>query len=377
MSSLPFTSHPNLILTHPTPLENHLTHRLSSVSWAGALSKDQYIENEHQLSSHLLRKSNGITHWILTEKDRPENGRPILASCETIPKRCFVKRDGVVKEVIVYGVAGVFCDPQMRGRGYARTMMKELALVLREVDVDAEVESVGSVLWSDIGPKFYANLGWVSFPSTHIELPAFQYSLASKPVVRFILSENVEQFCADDEAQLRSSMATRETEETILALLPDHHTMLWHHKKEEYICQRLFGKQPRVKGAVVGDEGDRVWVIWTRSFYGAVDDPEAENKLYILRLVIENPSKEEFEAQVEKVKAVLQAAQDAAVEWKLGHVELWNPDDQVKELIVRTGIEHRIVERGKEGIPSLLWFGEGGENQNGIEWIANEKYAWC
>lgn len=379
MTSLPSGSCSNLILTHPTAREIHLIHALSSIPWAGALTEDQYIENEQQLASYLLGNSNGITHWILTEKYHPEKGRPILASCETIPKRCFVKkRDGVLREGITYGVAGVFCDPEMRGRGYARMMMKELALVLRKGHVDGEVENVGSVLWSDIGPKFYADLGWVPFPSTHIKLPAPRHSPASKYVDgRAILGEDIESFCVDDEALLRSSMASLETEKTILALVPDHHTMLWHHKKEDYICQRLFGKQPRVKGAVVGGRRDRVWAIWTRSFYGSVDDPDAGNKLYILRLVVENPSEDEFEEQAEKVKAVLQAAQDEAVYWKLGHVELWNPNEWMNKLIVRAGIKHRTVEQGREGIPSLLWFGEGGGNQKEIEWVANEKYAWC
>jgi hypothetical protein len=89
--------------------------------------------------------------------------------------------------------------------------------------------------------------------------------------------------------------------------------------------------------------------------------------------VIENPDSED----VEPLKAVLQAAKNEAVEWKVDHIEMWNPDTGVKDLIKRTGIEHRFLERENEGIPSLLWFVDGSGNQEGVQWVASEKFAWC
>ena len=368
--SLPSASSPDLILAHPSSSEIHETHILSSVPWAGALTKEQYIENEHQLSTHLLTKPNGITHWILT----PKNERLILASCEAIPKRCLVKEGGdEVRDGVLVGVAGVFCEPALRGQGYAARMMRELAH-----NLGREGRCLGSVLWSDIGPKFYADLGWAPFPSTHVELPTSHFSPSSTSVsTRPILVGDIATLCVQDEALLRASLAVSSSSKTLLAIVPDHHTMLWHHKKEDYICHQLFGKQPGVKGVVVGEVGDRVWAIWTRGFHGAIDDPEAGNKLYILRLVVENPALGYSELQVEQLKAVLQAARREAAEWRLGHVELWNPDERVWDLIERMGISHRIVQRKNEGIPSLVWFGDGSSNQEEIEWFASEKYAWC
>ena len=148
------------------------------------------------------------------------------------------------------------------------------------------------------------------------------------------------------------------TSKTLLAIVLDHHTMRWHHQKEEYICEKLFGKQPNVKGAMIGEVDDQVWAIRTRGFYSAVDDPETENKLYILRLVAEELNLQDSELQVEWLKAVLQAAQHEAAEWKLGHVELWNPEARVKDLIERTGIEFRVVEGKKRenSQPVVLWW---------------------
>lgn len=374
---LPSASCPSLVLTHPTPHEIHYTHQQSSISWAGPLTRDQYIESEHQLASHLLAQPNGITHWVLIQPGPPgtptQNERSVLASCETIPKRCLIKeRDGAVRDGEVIGVAGVFCEPALRGRGYAGRMLRELALVLTR-----ERDFVGSFLWSDIGPKFYADLGWKPFPSTHVELSASRSSPSSPSVfARPILADDIAALCAEDEDLLRTSMAGTLSSKTLLAIVPDRQTMSWHHKKEEYICEKLFGKQPDVEGVAVGETGDRVWAIWTRGFYGAVDDPKVGNKLYILRLVIENLNSRDSALHVEHLKAVLQAARREAAEWKLGHVEVWNLDPTLKNLIERTGIEHRIVEREIEGIPSLFWFGKG-TAEDRIEWVASQKYAWC
>lgn len=378
----PEASSPTLILAHPTPLEITQTNALSSISWAGALTKTQHVEIERQLASHLA-DGDGITHWILTQSQAAPDRRPILASCETIPKRCLVKEaDGVVvREGLVYGVAGVFCDPAFRRRGYASRMLRELAGVLRRRGAGGGVRGlngVGSVLFSDIGRKFYADLGWAPFPSKHIELPASQFSHCSPEVAtKAILAEDVEKLCADDEALLRDSIAAVSASERLFAVVPDHHTMVWHHKKEDFVCQRLFGKQPDVKGALVGKNGNRTWAIWTRTFYGAINDPDAENRLYILRLVIESPDSKEPGEQVGQLKAVLEAAQNQAAEWKLDHVEVWNPDENVRRLLELTGIEHRLVERETEAIPSLLWFGDASGIGNRVEWAASEKFAWC
>jgi hypothetical protein len=277
-----------------------------------------------------------------------------------------------VRDGEVIGIAGVFCELALRGSGYAGRMLRELARVLAR-----ERNCVGSFLWSDIGPKFYADLGWKPFPSTHVELPASRSSLGSPSVIaRPILADDIAALCAEDEDLLRTSMADTLSSKTLLAIVPDHQSMSWHHKKEEYICEKLFGKQPDVKGVVVGEAGDRIWAIWTRGFYGAVDDPKVGNKLYILRLAIENLNSGDSELQVEHLKAVFQAAQREAAEWNLGHVEVWNLDPTAKNLIERTGIEHRIVEREIEGIPSLFWFDKE-TAEDGIEWVASEKYAWC
>ena len=58
-------------------------------------------------------------------------------------------------------------------------------------------------------------------------------------------------------------------------------------------------------------------------------------------------------------------------------VDLWNPTNQVKELVTKTGIEYKTVDRESESIASLMWYGSGSNEVDDIEWVGNEKYGWC
>ena len=162
-------------------------------------------------------------------------------------------------------------------------------------------------------------------------------------------------------------------------LVPDLEHMLWHHGKEEFACEKLFGKLPRVKGAIAGLPGNRVWVIWTHRYYGDPELTSSDNTLYILRVVVEeeNAGAVQRKNQVKQMQAVLQAAQAEAAEWRLHSVKMWDPTQLVRELVEQTGVQHRKVEREQDGIASLLWYGKGSGKDDMIEWVGNEKYGWC
>lgn len=215
---------------------------------------------------------------------------------------------------------------------------------------------------------------------------------ASDLIPQQLLSRDLNQLCKEDEAIMRKELASKSDGKVRMMIVPDHDHMLWHHRKEEFVCQKLFGKQPKVKGVIIGQPGNRLWAIWTHRFYGEPGSASSGNTLYILRLVIENqaagssrPSEGrnilynsgQSELQAEQLKAVLESAQIEAAEWGLLDVKLWHPTLLIEELIERAGIQYCKVEREEEGIGSLLWYGEGSERKETVEWIGNEKYAWC
>lgn len=161
-------------------------------------------------------------------------------------------------------------------------------------------------------------------------------------------------------------------------IVPDIDHMMWHISKEEFACQKLFGKVPQAKGAIAGHGGSRVWAIWVHRYYGHPDSTSEENTLYILRFVVENqtPTATQFKIQIQSMKEILHASQAEAAKWNLQSVKLWHPTQLILELVNHSGLNYRLVEREEDSIASLKWFQEGGGEPDDLEWVASEKYAW-
>ena len=378
--ALPDAQSPDLYLTHPTSREFDSIYSLGFQEWGDALTLPQYLEESAFLTTVPLARDGGMTVWFLTNRALPQDNRPILCSCETFRKRTFVTTsDGHFSEAITHSVASVFCNPKYRGRGYAARLMQELAVILPNWQTESK-ECVGSVLYSDIGKAYYAKFGWHPFPlNYHIEFDAMQTSMLPQIRIRSIAEKDLYHLCQDDEAMIRRAMTKTSSKKSLMMLVPDLDHMLWHHRKEEFACDKLFGKHPVVKGVMTGELNDRMWVIWTHRYYGQPRAISLNNTLYILRVVIENQSsdQEQREHQVEQMRAILRAAQHEAAEWKLDYVKLWDPAHLIQDIVERTGIQHRRVERDEESIASLLWFGDGSGKDDTIEWLGNEKYGWC
>ena len=159
LADLPDARSPDLHLSHPTAGECQTVWRLSSLAWTDALSLPQYLEESAYLTTVPLAKDGAMTNWILTDKNLPPDQRPILCSCETFRKRAFIRAsNGNLSEKIIHDVASVFCDPVLRRRGYNSRLMKKLTIILRTFQSD-KTEPIGSVLYSNIGKKYYAGLG--------------------------------------------------------------------------------------------------------------------------------------------------------------------------------------------------------------------------
>jgi hypothetical protein len=250
-------------------------------------------------------------------------------------------------------------------------------------------ETYFSILYSDIGKKYYAGLGWLPFPSSHISLPPAALPATNginginghkAEGAKLLYSEDLEELCARDETYLRTEVQKRakSTHKPAVAIIPDHLTMTWHHLRENFMCSKLFPQRhpPTIHGAIsAGSPGSRIWIIFTRVFYGPVSDPKSGNALYILRLVVED--KQDTEENAQKLKSVLEIAQAEAKEWPVGGVSIWNVGDDVKRLLERTGLEYKEVQREGESIASLMWYGSGKGDKENIEWVGNEKYGWC
>ncbi|WYZ45968.1 hypothetical protein EsH8_IX_000193 [Colletotrichum jinshuiense] len=376
------THETELVLTQPTPTERVGTYTSTYDSWGTALELEEYLRREEYMTTVPVSRNGGITQWILTDPSQPPDNRPILSSCESIRKNLLVaKPDGTVVDAITHAIGSVFTVPAHRGNGYASIMMnmmgprlarwqgKEMAKGETWGDIkDGEVAC--SMLFSDIGKKFYAKHGWHPYESTHLSFPpqaasGEEESLKAVPLGYHELAE----LCAVDERLLRSRLA-KKGNKTRVALLPDLDAMLWHLMREDYMTKHIFGKTPTVRGGVIGKLGSRVWAVWTRGYYGGLKKPEG-NTMHILRLVVEDETSSDEYVQ-EAIEALLRLARAEAAEWKVNNVELWNPEPRIRGLIEKAGIPHEFVERETDSIASLMWYGEGE-----IEWVLNEKFGWC
>ena len=357
-----------------------MTWTLNSRNWGGALNLESYLEREEHLMSTPLSRNSGITHWILTASSAAPDSRPIFATCESLRKRALVRTaDGAVKEVITHGIGSVFADPKYRGRGYASRMLRDVGEKLKTWQTGEGRECLFSILYSDIGKKYYAGHGWAPFPSTHIEFPSSPSAPSPEEAtsVKGLTAAELPPLCALDENYIRNDLANVKDDRVHVALIPDYDTMVWHHMREDFMTNKLFGRSPTTKGAIAGDSGARVWAVWTRMYSGPLEKGDAECTLHILRIVIENDSASEAAANGEKLKSIIELAQREATEWRTGHVELWNPTPYVKGLIQSLAIEHSEVEREHESIASLQWYGPGSGGVENIEWVGNEKHGWC
>ena len=389
---LPHSNATTLQLSHPTPGEQIKIWTSSWASWGDSLDLPEYLKESQFLTTIPLARDGGMTMWILVDKNLPPDERPILCSCESLAKRARASdADGNVGEVIVHGVASVFCPQEYRGRGYAARHMRELAKYLRLWQSDRG-RIVGSVLYSDIGKEYYARLGWYPNPTNlHLEFPPTNSGSAS-PVARRVAECDLAALCERDEAMIRSALTCPAPgSRRRVAILPDLDHMLWNIRKEDFATRHLFGKAPQAKGAIAGPAGDQVWAIWTHRYYDRPDAASPDNVLYILRLVVErdgsanrDPSSAAgFEMggrlhaeQIGYLGAVLQAAQAEAAEWKLHHVKLWEPSPWVRAAVAELGIAHDVVERREDSIACSMWFDDP-DGAPQTTWVNNERYAWC
>ena len=385
ITALPPGDSPDLILVPATPAEHIKSIKLNSVMWKGPLDVEAYIARERHIHSQRLTRS-GLTCWILVQKDEPENERTILASCESYQKKALLAYDGQVEQISSHGVGSVYCRPEFRGKGYAKRMLAEVSVRLETWNVEREKRQrvLFTVLYSDIGKKFYAQFGWKAFPSAHMTLPPVSGEKGfadGQPVgakTRSLEAEDVERFMCNEAVFVklggRMCVESQASPGAKVAILPDYDHFVWHWAREEFYAQTLFPGRalPVVKGA--GNDQARVYCTWNRSF----GETPKGNVLYILRWVYDDPtSDEEEEALVQAMIGILRQAQLQAHEWNMAKVEFWNPEPLEERAVKMLQPGAEVVHRENDSICSLRWTGAEHGLGEDVDWILNEKYTWC
>jgi hypothetical protein len=380
---------PTLALLHPTQEEKIATWRLNGSVWKGAMNLSTYLRREKYLENQGFTRDGGISFWILVDTTAQPNARPILASCESFRKQALIAReDGKVEDIISHGIGSVFCNPAYRNRGYAQRMITELGKKLDTHQQEEGRKAYFTVLYSDIGKRFYSRMHWEAFPSSHIALPPSTTQKAHSATIqsRPLLAGDLAKLCSLDDQWLRDSISKPANIPSIrVALIPDIKTMQWHHAREEFAGREMLGKDPDIKGAYSTTvNGDQVWCIWTRTFGSTADG----NTLNILRFIIEGEQlvrqnendpivlEPSDQAKARAGAAVLRAAQEEAARWEMGNVQIWNPTPLTVLAAKEVEPGAQVIHRDEESIASLRWHGVKADRSK-VQWVGNEKYGWC
>lgn len=380
----PASTSNDLVVVPATELEYVQTWHLNAGEWRGPLSLEQYLRRERTLQTMDLTKDGRMTAWLLTSNQlprRPDGTRAILACCETLLKHAYLAKDGKIQEILAHGIASVYCRPEYRGSGYAGRMMVELGKSMETWQQPHGTKGTFSVLYSDIGVKFYSQRGWKVFPSSHIHLMPITQSTydtiktrASLPDVEDLTVEDLPNIPMID--QLKQELVKLSNSKPSIphvAIRPDMPHLQWHIAREEIQTHELgiSGGTPLVKGAIHKPTGTAL--VWSRVHASK----EAENQLDILRTVID-PNRKATEPDIQSALAsLLLRAQLEASRWNMQNgVEVWSPSDAVLTAAqsLHEGKEIEVISRDKEHVCSLKWVGNDDEE---IVWVANEKYAWC
>ncbi|KAH8696642.1 hypothetical protein BGW36DRAFT_296794 [Talaromyces proteolyticus] len=378
---------PHLELVLATPEEHLETIRMNSRAWKGLLDLDQYIEREHRLSQQNLTKNGALTCWILVDGRLPPNSRTILSSCETYLKPAYLAYKGNVEEIICHGIGSVFARPEFRGRGYAGRMMEELSKKLDtwQSENQPRKQGVFSVLFSDIGKKFYTRYGWKPYLSSHMTLPPINedhlkvsVALAKLPVARPMSAEDVRQSMCSEIVEHKQrnllQVASQKSPGAKVAISPDYDHMLWHWARENYYVEMgvFDDKKPSVRGAAV--DSQNVFCTWVRT----VGDTKSSHTLHILRFSYDEPASPSIElSTIEAIAAVLRRAQFEAHALNVQKVEFWNPTSLVVKAAKLLDPDAQVFHRDESSICSLKWNGAKQGLGDDVEWFWNEKYSWC
>lgn len=115
-------------------------------------------------------------------------------------------------------------------------------------------------------------------------------------------------------AKLREQIASENSANAKVAVLPDFDHFAWHWSREDFFVQKQLPDRspPVIKGA--GDDDVRVYCAWTRYF-------DENPGFYILRWVYDDPkSSDEEKILVQAIATLLRRAQQESHEWGVGNV---------------------------------------------------------
>jgi GNAT domain-containint protein/GNAT acetyltransferase-like protein len=265
-------------LTDATEEEKVARDRLTHAPWGAPLDMDSWLHREAQLRAHRWSKA-AMRTWFL----RGEGGE-VLSSCETFAMASTAGSEAGT----TYGVASVFTEERLRGRGHATELLRRVHARVAAEDPRAQA----FILFSEVGAGIYERAGYVARPEWDEDL-VFPPSHATGPGA----AEPEE-----EEALARVLACAPPLQRRGFVAWPSAEQLDWHRERERIYAQAL--GRPRAPGCGARHrDGIAVWTGNLRS-----------NRLYLLLLRADT---------AEAASALVESARRAAAAAGLGAVHLW------------------------------------------------------
>jgi hypothetical protein len=220
---------------------------LTAEAWSAGLNPEAYLRREQRLRALAVPRL-GMRTWLVLDSE----GR-VLSSCETFTFASVLRPGDGDTWGQSYGVASVFTEVPLRGRGHATRMLDLLCLTLGQ-----ERGAQAVVLYTDVGPSQYARSGFVVRPAFDWRWPVATPGAQSDAV-----------FFSEDALSWR--WAARPVSSGRFVLHPTADTFDWFLERERIYCTELGRPRPKACGAAVGGsvalfyaqpKDGRLWLHW-------------------------------------------------------------------------------------------------------------------
>ncbi|KAI9219319.1 hypothetical protein BC828DRAFT_386466 [Blastocladiella britannica] len=359
---------------------------INHAEWGKRLPLPDYLGREKALlstpmSSPAIHRSWALMHpddvakWNVAEgTDLPGAAvdAPILAACETFSRRAVESSNGTEKDSVMVSLGSVFVGERHRGRGYA----KELMVRVREWMVREYPAGGYSNLYSDIGPKFYARLGWHVLPSLSLTGTVADMAVAGHHQqmnlqVTLLQSAVPESLYAS--LTYHALQAATSTKKKAVVLALDSGTVAWFRaRSDHYLTLPQYAAHRPSTSTKVGATVPGGAILWS-----VLPEPST---LYILALRID-PSLSPIDQSAVR-DALLSAAAAEARNHKLAKVTAYlsAEHNQVMEVLSAGW----TVAPRDSSLSSLMVWGkddsgpdmDAAQVAESVVWVGDERYAW-
>lgn len=201
---------------------------VTHAAWGGRLTVAQYRGREDRLRAHPWARD-AMQTWLWCD------GATVLASCESFQMPSFLRGAHLIHGH-TYGIASVYTEPELRGRGFAGALMSALVAEFRK-----DPGSQASLLFSDVRPELYARSGYVERPAAEWQLNAIGGAPARGVDSLF------------SESDVISELAQTQPPSDSFVVWPSHSQLDWHFERERIYAELLARPRLTAWGARVGN----------------------------------------------------------------------------------------------------------------------------